>query len=157
MRYAADFRYRLKPDRRYLPRLQLVDDLPTEDFSISQLLDWPCERLRSQSTEPQWHVSSRGHVRKSSPFNRARDRARGIEPAPRYGEREEERRKTQGEVCEPRILRSQTSHRPLERRVVSLELAFQCISACGAPDRSPQEKRLHAEHGGKTRRQIELL
>ena len=94
----------LQPRRRKLGRARkMVRDLSTKQFTVGQSRDRTRERLWRQLSQPQRQAGVGRRFGEGTAIDHARERARGIEPGPRDGEREEKRWKARGEVRNARV------------------------------------------------------
>ena len=117
----------------------MVRDLSAKQFTVGQSRDRTRERLWRQLSQPQRQAGVGRRFGEGTAIDHARERARGIEPGPRDGEREEKRWKARGEVCNARVPHCQGAHRSLEAGMISPKPTFQQVGTPGPLARGQHE------------------
>jgi hypothetical protein len=114
-----------------------------KQFTVGQPRDRPRERLRRKLARPHRQLSGGRCFGEAGAIDDARKRGRGIEPAPRHGQREQKRRKAHSKVGNARVSRGQSTHRCLEARIISPKPTFEQVKTPGHPARGQHQIRGH--------------
>ncbi len=124
--------HELKPCRCHLRRARkVVGDLSAKQLTVRQARDRTHECLGRQLAQPQGQIGEHRGLREGDAIDHARDRACGIEPCSRNGEREQQRRKARGKVSQARVPHGQRAHRALDARMIAPKPPFEQLGAPG--------------------------
>jgi len=109
----------------------MVGDLPAKKLAVRQARNRTHERFRRQPAQPHGQIGMCCRLGEGGAVNHGRDRACGIAPASRNGQREEQRGEARGEVGHARMPRGERTHCALDARMIAPKPAFEQVGTPG--------------------------